>query len=77
MDIGHTGQIHDILLDQVEWTLVRITDRVKWRDRCDWIESNAGWYQDHTNWGMWDLGLADIEYYVPRKHAIIYYLIWL
>jgi hypothetical protein len=60
----------------MEWTLILITDRITWSERCHWIETNSSWYQDHTNWGLWDLGLADIEYYVPERDAVKYYLTW-
>lgn len=76
MDTEHTGQIHDILYDQVEWTLVRITDPIKWSERCRWIEINSSCYQDHTNWALWQIGQGDIEFYVPKRDALMYYLKW-
>ncbi len=60
----------------MEWTLIRITDRIRWWERCRWIETNSSWYQDHTDWAMWQIGHTDIEYYVPEKDAILYYLTW-
>ncbi len=76
MDTGHPGQVYDILLAQVEWTFVRITDRVRWWERCKWIETNSSCYQDHTNWSLWQIGQADIEFYVPERDAVRYYLTW-
>ncbi len=77
MDPGCSGQISDILLDQVEWALVRITDRITWWERCDWIQKNCSVWQDHTDWPLWQIGLSDIEFYVPERDAVIYYLKWL
>lgn len=77
MGIRHPGQVYDILLDQVEWALVRITDRITWWERCDWIQKNCSVWQDHTDWPMWQIGLSDIEFYVPERDAVIYYLKWL
>ena len=76
MDNRHPGQIPDILLDQVEWTFICITDRIKWWDRCQWIQTQCSVYQDHTNWGLWQIGLSDIEFCVPERDAVMYWLYW-
>lgn len=76
MDVRHPGQVHNFLFDQVEWTLVRITDPIKWWERCKWIEQNCSVYQDHTNWAGWQIGFCDIEFYVPERDAVRYYLTW-
>ena len=60
----------------MEWTLIRITDRLNWWERCKWIETKCSQYQDHTNWGLWQIDQGDIEFYVPEKDAIMYYLSW-
>ncbi len=76
MDAGYPGQICNFFLIKMEWTLIRIIDRVRWWERCRWIETNSSWYQDHTNWALWQIGQADIEFYVPERDAILYYLTW-
>lgn len=76
MDIGHTGQIYNVLSDQVEWSLIRITDPIKWYERCQWIYENCSQWQDHTEWAGWQIGICDIEFYVPERDAVMYYLKW-
>jgi hypothetical protein len=56
---------------------ITITDRIQWKERCEWIEQHCPGWQDHTDWSMWSLGYSDIEYLVKSgKHATIYYLVW-
>ena len=51
---------------------IKIVDRVNWVEHCDWIERNCDEWHDHTNWDLWGLGLADIEYYIPEKYVLLY-----
>lgn len=60
----------------MDLTQILILDRTDWAERCNWIEQNCDEWHDYTNWDLWGLGLSDIEYYVPEKCAIIYYLTW-
>lgn len=53
---------------------IKIVDRVNWQSHCNWIENTCDEWYDYTNWDLWGLGLADIEYYIPEKYVCIYYL---
>ncbi len=57
--------------------IIKITDRIRWKERCEWIETHCDGWQDHTSWDWWDIGFSDIEYSVKsEKHVIMYYLAW-
>lgn len=60
----------------MEWIRILITDPIRWWERCKWIETNCSAWQDHTCWAAWQIGQGDIEFYVPEKDAIMYYLYW-
>ncbi len=60
----------------MEWTRICITDRIRWWERCSWIQAQCNDYQDHTDWSLWQLGLSDIEFYVSERDAVRYYLTW-
>jgi hypothetical protein len=60
----------------MELVLVKITDPINWFDRCNWIEDNCVMYKDNTSWAGWQIGFSDIEFYIPERDAIMYYLIW-
>ena len=47
-----------------------------WFHKVHWIETTCGKWEDHTDWSLWSLGLANIEYWIHKKYAIIYYLTW-
>ena len=57
-----------------EYVELVITDMNElWYQKCDWLEQFEE-SLDKTNWGMWQLGLSDIVYHVPRDIAVLFYL---
>lgn len=57
--------------DYANTVTITITDRVEWHERCRWIEDNATYARDMTQWSN-----DDIHYVVDRETAVLYYLTW-
>lgn len=57
-------------------TKVTITCPITWWERCKWLHEHDPAYVDMTNWGLVQIGQANVYISVEDEVATLYYLTW-